>query len=177
MAAKIKSAIQALKAHGGDVVLVIDQLDLLLATSSGQDGITASSLGDLMMELRQVRISEVVPWRIVQGLRTELRTMANCIQDVHTTILTLAANTPLVTAQTTPLEVNHASLLLSAAHQADLVIGLRLLDTGAARDVSGVMRISVNEDEEEERERGVEDKELLYFVGGDGGVKVFERGS
>lgn len=51
------------------------------------------------------------------------------------------------------------------------------MDTGAARDVSGVMRISVNEDEDEERERGVEDKELLYFVGGDGGVKVFERGS
>lgn len=96
---------------------------------------------------------------------------------MYTTILTLSADTPLVTTQFTPLEVNHASFLLSTAHQADLVMGLRLLDTGAARDVSGVMRISVSEDEEEERERGVEDKELLYFVGGDGGVKVFERGS
>lgn len=83
---------------------------------------------------------------------------------------------PFVTAQQTPLEVNHASILLSIAHQADLVIGLRLLDTGAARDVSGVMRISVNEDDEDEKER-VEDKELLYFVGGDGAVKVFERGT
>lgn len=39
------------------------------------------------------------------------------------------------------------------------------------------MRISVNEDDEDEKERGVEDKELLYFVGGDGAVKVFERGT
>lgn len=73
--------------------------------------------------------------------------------------------------------MNQASFLLSTAHQADLAIGLRLLDTGAARDVSGVMRISVNEDDEDEKERGVEDKELLYFVGGDGAVKVFERGT
>lgn len=69
------------------------------------------------------------------------------------------------------------SFLLSTAHQADLVIGLRLLDTGAARDVSGVMRISVNEDNEDEKERGLEDRELLYFVSGDGAVKVFERGT
>lgn len=55
IAAKIKAAIQAQKAQGGDMVLVIDQLDLLLATSNGQDGITVSGLGDLMVELRQVR--------------------------------------------------------------------------------------------------------------------------
>lgn len=73
--------------------------------------------------------------------------------------------------------MNHASFLLSTAHQADLVISLRLLDTGAARDVSGVMRISINENDEDEKERGAEDKELLYFVGGDGAVKVFERGT
>ena len=39
------------------------------------------------------------------------------------------------------------------------------------------MRISVNEDDDDEKERGVADKELLYFVGGDGAVKVFERGT
>lgn len=39
------------------------------------------------------------------------------------------------------------------------------------------MRISINENDEDEKERGAEDKELLYFVGGDGAVKVFERGT
>jgi elongator complex protein 6 len=100
---------------------------------------------------------------------------------VHATILTLSADTPLVTAQQTPLEINSAAFLLSMAHQADLTIGIRTLDTGAARDVSGVLRISIgdnDEDDEEAKEEllGKEERELLYYVGQDGGVKVFERG-
>jgi elongator complex protein 6 len=58
-------------------------------------------------------------------------------------------------------------------------MSLRLLDTGSARDVSGVVRITAgNEAEADDRDiqRRIEEKELLYFVGGDGGVKVFERG-
>lgn len=54
IASKIKGAIQALKVQGGNVVLVIDQLDFLLASSNGQDGITPSTLGEMLMELRQV---------------------------------------------------------------------------------------------------------------------------
>ena len=54
IATKIKSAIQALKAQGGNVVLVIDQLDFLLASSNGQDGIISITLGEMLMELRQV---------------------------------------------------------------------------------------------------------------------------
>lgn len=57
------------------------------------------------------------------------------------------------------------------------MIGLRLLDTGTARDVSGVCRIAVGDSEDREAsEQKLEARELLYFVGGDGGVKVFERG-
>lgn len=67
--------------------------------------------------------------------------------------------------------------MLSAAHVADLVMSTRLLDTGSARDVSGVLRITaggsgggdVGEAEPDERE-------LLYYLGGDGSAKVFERG-
>ena len=54
IASRIKSATQALKAQGRNVVLVIDQLDFLLASSNGQDGITSSTLAEMMMELRQV---------------------------------------------------------------------------------------------------------------------------
>jgi elongator complex protein 6 len=59
-------------------------------------------------------------------------------------------------------------------------MGVRLLDTGTARDVSGVVRITVGGDagsqNGEDMSKKVGEKELLYFVGGNGGVRVFERG-
>jgi len=76
------------------------------------------------------------------------------------------------------LERDHAALVLNMSHEADFVMSLRLLDTGTARDVSGVLRITIEDSIEqagEDIQRRIE-KELLYFVGGDGGVKVFERG-
>lgn len=79
----------------------------------------------------------------------------------------------------TPLEVDHAAFMLSIAHQADFTMSLRLLDTGTARDVSGVVRITAGdsiEENDQDLRRKIEEKELLYFVGGDGSVKVFERG-
>jgi elongator complex protein 6 len=87
--------------------------------------------------------------------------------------VTLAADEALVLAQTTSLEKDHASLVLSLAHEAEMLISLRLLDTGTARDVSGVLRVTPGGGA-----TGLvqEEKELLYFVGADGGVRVFERG-
>jgi elongator complex protein 6 len=55
-------------------------------------------------------------------------------------------------------------------------MSLRLLDTGTARDVSGVIRIGVGDAETAKWDLQMEAKELLYFVGGDGNVRVFERG-
>jgi elongator complex protein 6 len=77
------------------------------------------------------------------------------------------------------LESDHAAMLLDTAHKADFILGLRLLDSGTARDVSGVVRITTGDQTSrtgQEKQRKLEGKELLYFVGGDGGVKVFERG-
>jgi elongator complex protein 6 len=93
--------------------------------------------------------------------------------------LTFSADNPLVSNQRTPLELNHAAALLGTAHEADFIISLRLLDSGTARDVSGVVRITAGKQAlgmSEDTRGKVEEKELLYFVGGDGGVKVFERG-
>jgi elongator complex protein 6 len=84
-----------------------------------------------------------------------------------------------VSSNQTPLEANHAAFLLSTAHQANFTMSLRLLDTGTARDVSGVVRITVGdsmEGNDQNFRRKIEEKELLYFVGGDGSVKVFGRG-
>lgn len=88
--------------------------------------------------------------------------------------MTLSADAPLLHARHTPLEINHASLVMSLAHQAHALMGVRELDTGVARDVSGVLGIGRGGGEGAEV---VEEKEVLYFVGGDGGVRVFERGA
>lgn len=85
----------------------------------------------------------------------------------------MSADEPLVASQTTALEKEHAAFMLSLAHEAEAVLSLRLLDTGTAKDVSGVVRITRGG---ALLDRVVEEHEYLYHVGGDGGVKVFERG-
>lgn len=78
-------------------------------------------------------------------------------------------------------------LVVGLGHQARWVVGVRGLDTGVARDVSGVVRCSRggawdddDDDQEDEEERtnktAEKEVEVLYFVQGDGRVNVFERG-
>ncbi|KAK3695524.1 hypothetical protein B0T22DRAFT_478184 [Podospora appendiculata] len=136
-------------AGSGKVILVVDQLDFLLAATSSSAGAGVTSLGlrELLLDLRE---------------------------KVHATILTLSADEPLVVAQTTALEKEHASFVLSLAHEAETILSLRLLDTGVAKDVSGVLRITGGDGDR--ASRPVEEKEYLYQVVGDGGVRVFERG-
>ncbi|KAF5621764.1 hypothetical protein F52700_10636 [Fusarium sp. NRRL 52700] len=138
---EIEGAITDLRASRK--ILVIDQLDALLAVSD--DSTTSLTLQDAVLSLRSL---------------------------VHSTLLTMSADVPLVATQATTLEREHASLVLSSAHEADMVLALRMLDTGTARDVSGVVRITGP---------GAEGlggaTEYLYHVVADGGVKVFERGA
>lgn len=94
---------------------------------------------------------------------------------MHASIITISADEPLIAAQGAPLEKEHASLALSLAHDAQLIMSLRLLETGTAKDVSGVLRVTPGGDEGTAG-TPVEDRELLYFIGGDGSVRVFERG-
>ena len=65
--------------------------------------------------------------------------------------------------------------MASLAHQARYVLSLKLLDTGTAKDVSGVVSVRKGGGENGNTDEAREG-EWLYFVGGDGGVKVFERG-
>ncbi|ORY67725.1 uncharacterized protein BCR38DRAFT_338279 [Pseudomassariella vexata] len=126
------------------IMLVLDGPDLLLAAS----GKTISGL-------------------VLQEILLDIR------EKVHSSIVTLSADEPLISAQTTMLEKEHAAFTLSLAHEAEMVISLRMLDTGTARDVSGVLRVTHGGNATGTL---VEERELLYFVGGDGGVRVFERG-
>jgi len=69
------------------------------------------------------------------------------------------------------LETNHTVLVTSLAHMAHGVLALRLLDTGVAKDVSGVIRITNGGCGEEQ----IEERERLYLAT-DTNVRIFARG-
>ncbi|KAK2757343.1 hypothetical protein FQN54_004857 [Arachnomyces sp. PD_36] len=162
----IVAAIDQLKTQAADgddeILLIVDQPDLLLSATGMKDGTGATQMEDLIL-----------------GLRSH----------VHSSIVTLSADFPLVQTTSlgephpqTPLEQAHSSFLIWMAHQATLVLQLRNLDTGVAKDVSGVLRISRGGSAGDallgngEQEQKWEENEYLYFVQGDGGVRVFGRG-
>lgn len=90
-----------------------------------------------------------------------------------------------------PLETAHYNLLTKVAHMSARIIGTRVLDTGVARDVSGVVRVTEQRiewgglgleaegdgRESEGESESAKGREFLYQVRGDGGVRVFERGA
>ncbi|KAK5465439.1 hypothetical protein LTS15_002002 [Exophiala xenobiotica] len=107
----------------------------------------------------------------------------------HALVVTGNADGPLLqtagsetgTSPGTPLERNHAHFLTSMAHRCQWVWQLRGLDTGSAKDVTGVLRMSrggdlgSEEDEIGPAER-LPDAEWLYQVKGDSSVRVWSRG-
>ncbi|KAL9587228.1 MAG: hypothetical protein Q9212_000387 [Teloschistes hypoglaucus] len=131
------------------VLLILDGIDFLLAAT-------------------EARLDEIL------GMIWELR------ERVHASIVSMSANYPLLQSRHTSLEINHTALLMSLAHQARTIWAVKELDTGSARDVSGVLRISrgpaAEDDDQAEGDRQ-DEKESLFFVAADGGVRVFERGS
>lgn len=102
--------------------------------------------------------------------------------------MAVAADSPLIHnasefshQQATPLEKEHAAFAVGLAHRAQMVVQLRNLETGAARDVSGVLRASKGgawseSDSSTDTESKWEEKEVLYFIQRDGSVNVFGRG-
>jgi len=99
--------------------------------------------------------------------------MLTGLKKVHATVMTLMADEPLMETQSTALEKTHATFALSMAHEAEMVVSLRKLDTGTAKDVSGVVRMTRGGTDSG---REFEAHEYLYFVGTDGSARVFERG-
>ncbi|KKK13876.1 hypothetical protein P175DRAFT_0204072 [Aspergillus ochraceoroseus IBT 24754] len=143
-----------------EVLLVVDQPDLLLAATGPSKGIGGTEMGEWIMGLQQAPTA---------------------------TIVTISADSPLIhNASTfghqtsTPLEAENAAFAVGLAHRAEMVMQLRNLETGAARDVSGVLRVSKGgawgQRESETAQENWEEKEVLYFVQRDGGVSVFGRG-
>ncbi|KAL4783047.1 hypothetical protein BJX76DRAFT_271006 [Aspergillus varians] len=144
---------------GEEVLLIVDQPDLLLAATGPSKGIGATEMGEWIIGLQQAATA---------------------------TVVTISADSPLIHNASvsahqaaTPLETEHAAFAVGLAHRAEMVIQLRNLETGAARDVSGVLRVSKGGawgHKGNTGEESWEEKEVLYFVQRDGGVSVFGRG-
>jgi len=79
-----------------------------------------------------------------------------------------------------PLAIDNAAFMVSLTHMAKWVLSCRMLETGWAEDVSGVVRVTrggcADGDDEEYRGDEVREGEWLYHVGGDASVKVWGRG-
>jgi elongator complex protein 6 len=132
-------------------ILIMDGLDFLLAS---QPSITSLALSRTIMTLRQ---------------------------HFHNAIVTSSADSPLLhnsSPAATPLESEHRAFVTTMAHQSRTAIQLRSLGTGAAKDISGVLRVSAGgaHDDFEHEDSGFEEGEWLYQVKGDGSVKVWGRG-
>ena len=141
-------------------LLILDSPDALLATT----GLPTSSLTSTLLDLH-LRASHI-------------------LVHLYADDALLAPSTP-----PQPLEISGHNFLVKTAHMSRRILSCRVLDTGVARDVSGVLRITDNgygvdgswglqvrkETDKEEKSRG--NRELLYFVRGDGSVQVFERGA
>lgn len=130
-------------------LLILDYPSLLLTTTPS---LTSTALSTLILTLRSH-------------------------QSVHSTLLTtpadgpfLSATQPDANAAPTPIESESAAFTVQQAHSARSVLSVRELGTGAARDVSGVLRVTKGGKSDEE----VKEWEGLYLVGRDGGVKIVE---
>ena len=117
--------------------------------------------------------------RLRTKLSLELRTLT------HSTIVSCSADLPLVAAadqhvvtKPTPMELDTANFVTQQAHNASLVMSVRELSSGAAKDISGTLRITRGGEAAygNENEVDIPAKELLYLVQRDGTVKVFGRG-
>ena len=91
-------------------------------------------------------------------------------------IIATATDLALSQSSITPLEISHTAFVMSLAHQSRSIMSVRGLDTGVAKDVSGVLRVSKGAGEFAGG-GDLEERECLYYVGSDGGVRVFERGA
>lgn len=162
----ISTAIASLhpSASATQTLVILDNPDILLACVPG---LTPVSLTSLFLDLHtQSPVSHVLV-----HLQSDLALLAT-------------------SEKPTPLQIAQQNLVVKTAHMSAKVLGVRVLDTGVARDVSGVLRVTVNreswadiatvgEGDEGGAVQAPEElgSEVLYKVNGDGSVKVFERGA
>ncbi|CUS08824.1 unnamed protein product [Tuber aestivum] len=156
----VLGAVESARAAGDGrgLLVVIESPDILLQTGGG----SYSGVMDLVLRVLEV----VMPRPASYYLLPHRLTYPTCRMSEHT-IVSVNVDEALMRDE------EHAAFVIGLGHVARRVFGLRGLETGVARDVSGVLRITTGGAEEGDVDGG---KEVLYFVGDGGGVEVFERG-
>jgi elongator complex protein 6 len=132
-----------------DIVLLLDSPDLILGTTESD--------------------AEAI---ISATLKLRLR--------VHAAVIMLRADlfdSEVEPQNPTPMQVQQQQLVLSLAHQANTVFSVRKLDSGLAKDVTGVLRITTANKDVVDDDKSVPAKEFLYHVHDNRGAVVWERGS
>ncbi|KAL7267716.1 hypothetical protein RUND412_009684 [Rhizina undulata] len=109
----------------------------------------------------------------VTGLGEVLEMVGGVQEVAASTIVQTYADTAFMTPHTR-LEKDVAALVKTIAHGAGWVCSVRGLETGVARDVGGVLRITRGGGNVD-GVVGVEEKEWLWVVG-EGGGRIFDRG-
>ena len=101
--------------------------------------------------------------------------ITNLRSAVQSTVITMPSDVSTGTESmgSDDLRTSHQQLLLTLAHQANLVLSARVLDTGQAKDVSGVLSITAG-GMGEGRQR---DQEFLYHVETNRAMRVWQRGA
>jgi elongator complex protein 6 len=126
-----------------------------------------------------------------QSAMTSLILTLHNLPNVSHVLTHIQADNPLLSLSQPPqpLEIEHHNFLVSMGHMSQRILGVRVLDTGVARDVSGVIRITEQRtgwmdlgfDDDGEKGKDSDEsrkgREFLYQVRGDGSVRVFERGA
>jgi elongator complex protein 6 len=137
------------KAPELETILILDLFDIPLALHS----ISSDEL-----------LKELIRWR-TQAYAVLVTLAAD--------ILTKDIYPHLFSAFPQPILLQQRQFLLTLAHQADMTLSMKALDSGSSKDVSGVVRITSS------RNNGASgDKEFLYFVdsGSSKPIEVWERG-
>jgi elongator complex protein 6 len=154
-------------AEGSRALLILDSPDILLSLTSTPN--SAVSLSSAIFDLRRH-----------PSVHSTVASLSTSLAYPFSTLNGGNGGTD-VLRQPTELDTQVRAFMAATAHSADLVLGIRPLDTGSAVDVSGVIRVTqgANTDDSEEDEAGasatIREGEWLYFVKGDGTVRVWER--
>lgn len=155
-----------------DLESAISQAEQVFRTSSSSEHITIVIDGiDCLLALNPSL-----------GATQVLALLTDIQSRVRNLIVTCSADSALlhnIEPGSTPIEVEGSTLVRSLAHQAGWVFACRPLGTGAARDVSGIIRVSRGGGDSSDDEEGggsLEDGEWLYQLKGHGSVRVWSRG-
>ena len=136
---------------GSETIVILNGVDVVLASTEGDAVPLLAHINSIQRRARAVICALHVD--IDLGMKPDRNTLGEM-----------------------PIERQHRTLVFGLASNARMIMSVRGLDTGVAKDVSGVMTVTRGPEDWDEVRKEVEEGEWLYFIRSDGGVDIFRRG-